>query len=278
AFVGCKSLTRICIPPTVDEIGVGAFQGCWDLVEMELCEGLRKIGDQSILYCFRVKHITLPSTITEIGVGAFSGCSSLNEVVALCKGLQRIGIRAFSGCRSLERITIPSTAVEIGDQTFQDCMSLRAIEFGEEIHHIGKAAFQGCDSLLGLEIPPNAFVIEWGEPPSCSFVGKRITAPLIREWSPAQTIISGILGILSPQRYEMIQERIDAIISQQNETMEEKVEMIRAFIDPYKMIDATTNLELAIRNADIDVRGDISFIIVKQVLRFLRSGENWVYL
>ncbi|KAL7529258.1 hypothetical protein ACHAWF_002907 [Thalassiosira exigua] len=289
AFYVCSNLVRVRFPPTVVEMGDAAFGGCRSLVEVELCEGLRNIGKQSFSHCMSLKRISVPSTVAEIGDDAFRECPALSEVTP-CEGLKMIGNMAFLGCKSLESVTFPSTVAIIGKKSFCYCRSLRAVYFGEGIHHIGAGAFGGSSSLLHLDIPPNAFVIEWGDVPNCRFV-ENFIAPSTVEVAivcaageigipAAQTIVSGKLGKLSPHSLAIVKGQMDAILGRQDETMEEKVEMIRAFIAHYKMVDATTTLELAIRKVGLDVRGeqDVESIIIRGVLPYFRSENKWVYL
>ena len=48
--------------------------------EVELNEGLQKIGRMAFVSCPSLKSIKLPSTVTEIGINAFSRCRNLREV------------------------------------------------------------------------------------------------------------------------------------------------------------------------------------------------------
>ncbi|MBR5774773.1 MAG: leucine-rich repeat domain-containing protein, partial [Bacteroidaceae bacterium] len=54
---GCSNLTSIPIPPSVTEIGKGAFKGCSSLTS-----------------------ISIPPSVTVIGDSVFSGCSSLTSI------------------------------------------------------------------------------------------------------------------------------------------------------------------------------------------------------
>ncbi|KAL7527473.1 hypothetical protein ACHAWF_002193 [Thalassiosira exigua] len=281
AFCDCKSLVQIRVPSSAAEMGDGAFARCRSLVEVELCEGLPNVGKRAFQYCASLERLTLPSTVTEIGDHAFRECTALSEVM-LCEGLRTTSKNvAFPRCGPSESVTFPSTIAIIGKNSFWGCRSLKAVEFGEGIHHIGAGAFESCGSLLGLGIPPNAFVVEWGDVPRCRFVENSIAPSIVGVESPAaQTIVSGKLGELSPHHVAILQGQIDAFLGRQDKTTEEKLEMIRTSVAHHKMVDVTTNLDLAIRKAGIDVRGkqDIESIIIGGVLPYFKSGNKWVYL
>ena len=73
------------------------MRNCSNLREVELNEGLQKIGRMAFVSCPSLKSIKLPSTVTEIGINAFSRCRNLREVT-LNDGLQKFGDSAFSNC------------------------------------------------------------------------------------------------------------------------------------------------------------------------------------
>ncbi|KAL7554631.1 hypothetical protein ACHAWF_018135 [Thalassiosira exigua] len=276
AFCDCKSLVRVRIPPTVAGIGSHAFGNCSAIVTVELCEGLRSIGRNAFECCYSLTHFALPSTVARIDSGAFRCCFSVKEVV-LREGLQKIGGWAFERCNSLISLVVLSIFLDIGNSAFCGCDSLEVVKFGDGIHHIGNKAFQFRKSLCSLGVPPNAFVIEWEGVPSCRAIEKTtISFPTRRLGNTTRTIVSGRLG----SHLCIVQEQIDAVLGRRDKATNEKREMIRAFIAHYRMVDATTTLELAIRKAGIDVRGqrDIESIIIRGVLPYFRCKHKWVYL
>jgi len=98
-----SDLESIEIPPTVKNIGFGAFFKNSNLRKVRLPEGLRLI-DQS----------------------AFNGCILLQEMV-IPTGCSHIGKRAFFGCTSLRRIVIPKSVAMIGEQAFEGCPELEVV-------------------------------------------------------------------------------------------------------------------------------------------------------
>ena len=103
-----RDVTHARIDPSVKEIDDSAFNGCEQLVEVQLSEGLEIIGYAAFAACKSLERFIVPSTVREIVAEAFSECSQLEEV-ELCEGLQKIGDWAFCGCKSLNRFKVPST-------------------------------------------------------------------------------------------------------------------------------------------------------------------------
>ncbi|KAL7532663.1 hypothetical protein ACHAWF_004205 [Thalassiosira exigua] len=270
AFCYCFSLASILLPPTVTEIGTWAFTNCPALVRIELCEGIQVIGDSAFAYC-ALKHINFPSSVTEIGQSAFVSCKALREV-ELSRGVQKIRTSAFQDCTSLEIITLLSNFTDTGRCAFRRCTSLRVVQLCEGIHHIASDSFRNCTSLCRISVPPNAFVIEWGDTPCCRLLSNS-TIPS-DGGDDERTVVSGKLGL---QLLRAVEERINEIILQQNCTMGRKLELIRDMIAHFRMLDALTSLELAIGKSGVEAH-NAEFIVINRLLPFLKSGNEWAFL
>ncbi|KAL7545257.1 hypothetical protein ACHAWF_008609 [Thalassiosira exigua] len=236
AFRNCDSLSRIDFPPRKREIGDQAFYECIGLVRVELCEGLQLIGEEAFGGSWKLEHVQFPSTVTEIGARAFADCEALRELV-FPEGDRKIGARAFLNCRSLETITFRSNITDIGQRAFDCCTSLREVQMCEGIHHIGSASFRSCAYLHSISVPPNAFLVEWGDAPSCRLLSNSIIPPGNRFGE--RTVVSGKLGGMSLNLIAEIEERINQIIRHQDRTLEKKLELLRDMIAPFRMQDAT---------------------------------------
>ena len=90
--------------------------------DVELCEGLKEIGECAFRYCIALQHFKVPSTVKVIGRAAFCDCDQLEEV-ELSEGLTMIGFAAFIRCGSLLSISIPSTVALIAGSAFKYCWS-----------------------------------------------------------------------------------------------------------------------------------------------------------
>jgi hypothetical protein len=79
-FWGCKSLTRIHIPPSVRAIGKGAFHKCTALKEVYLQEGIESIGRNAFDDCTSLLGITIPSSLQEFHKNTFTDCTLMRNV------------------------------------------------------------------------------------------------------------------------------------------------------------------------------------------------------
>lgn len=147
-----KKVKTYTVAKTVKEIGERAFDGAYYLKNVNLPEGLKKIGLRSFGDC-KIKSIKFPSTLQEIGELAFIGCkfktltfpASLKIIgksafvfdddddndakpvltsVTLNEGLEQIAAGAFSG-NALTSVTIPSTVKKLSNSAF-DCPKLKS--------------------------------------------------------------------------------------------------------------------------------------------------------
>ena len=144
AFCGCKSLKRVILPKTLQEIG--RFQDCTSLEEIVLPDGLRSIPAHTFQRCSRLKEISVPGKVEWIGGQAFASCINLRSVT-LPESIQEIGDDAFLGCISLERADLPHGLRKIGDRAFASCEKLKeaALPASLEEGSIGIFAFPaGC--------------------------------------------------------------------------------------------------------------------------------------
>ncbi len=213
AFAGCGNLTGIIIPESVKRIGggvfsdcvqlkaitipssvvsfgydyeedgekayyeYGVFSGCKRLADINLPDGLKRIGDRDFMNCVSLAKITIPSGVTSIGEYAFYSCEKLSEI-DLPDGLTSIGRDAFSYCENLTEITIPANVTTYSNfdyHYFYGCTKLTTVNFAdgmteipgilcgaeyvttvnipESVKSIGNWAFSSCENLTGITIP-----------------------------------------------------------------------------------------------------------------------------
>lgn len=65
-------LDAVLIPPTVTEIGDGAFNNCDYLESVFIPNSVKTIGDGAFFFCFNLRNVTLGNGISNIGKNVFS--------------------------------------------------------------------------------------------------------------------------------------------------------------------------------------------------------------
>ncbi len=143
AFNGCKQLTSITIPSTMETIALRAFFECTLLekVEIAMPSNITTIGESAFSNCYSLKSITIPDKVTSIETNTFYNCDGLIEVT-IPEGVTVIKKYAFDNCSNLEKVTIPSTITVIKSIAFNKCSSLKEIVYnGTNEPHIERDAF-----------------------------------------------------------------------------------------------------------------------------------------
>lgn len=144
-------IITIKLPSTLRKLG-SAFQGCDQLEEIIIPEGVTEIRDYSFQGCKSLAKAVLPSTLEKIGDSAFSGCNKLSDIDIPAK-VSTIGNTAFYDCELIKRVVVPTNVKVIEHETFEYCLSLSELVLPEGLEAIGGRAFQGCENLSAIVIP-----------------------------------------------------------------------------------------------------------------------------
>lgn len=193
AFMECKKLRNIYLPPSLNFIGQYTFRGCSSLDKIVLPDALVYIGDGAF-YCedhhkrrsipFRV---TIPPSVETIEGNPFcnntmifshnkrykvvdnvlyssdgklliSYCST-KDVFEVPDGVERIGVGAFRNS-PIRKITFPESLTIIDKEAFENAQALENVVFPNSLKEIRKNAFKWCDFKTGcVTFPPKIEII-----------------------------------------------------------------------------------------------------------------------
>ena len=183
AFQYCKSLTKIEIPGTVKKIGNWwgnvngqIFNGCSNLKEVILEEGIEEISGRAFDACSKVKEWKMPKSLKRIGPRAFqsTGVEEFNipenvESIAATfissSNLSRINVDSnnkyftsvdgilfdkdstrlikYPENRDGNSYEVPNTVKTIDANAFISCKNLQTIVIADSVEKIGDSAFDG---------------------------------------------------------------------------------------------------------------------------------------
>lgn len=166
---GCflaSGIEEFLAPPSLRQIGPGAFAYCTRLKRVELNEGLERIGveddrpDSRRSYCDRmvfqnsaIRELTIPSTVREVGDDAFL-CGRRLRVVWVQEGCAA-DVRAGAG----RSVAVFSRQTMVGDRLLWDLRALREVALPDGIQRIGCKWFSGSE-IEGVTVPASVKEIE----------------------------------------------------------------------------------------------------------------------
>jgi len=108
---GFTNLETVYINPGAYWIDNGVFRGCRKLTTVDIPDSIEKIGKKAFEGCTKLTNIVLGSNIKEIQSEAFIGCTSLKSI-AICNNEVTIASNAFSGCTALKKVYFKGTQAE----------------------------------------------------------------------------------------------------------------------------------------------------------------------
>lgn len=149
--------TEIEIPEGVEKIGDCLFSNNQTITKVDLPSSLTSIGNSAFYYCKQLTEIIIPDNVTVIGTYAFRNCYAL-ESIDLPSGLTTIGSYAFEGT-NLKEIRIPGTVTSFGTGAFA-WLGLETVYFEEGITYIGSWwIFWGLSKLTTVYLPKSVETI-----------------------------------------------------------------------------------------------------------------------
>ena len=173
AFSGGQGLEKVIIPETVESFAGSPFGMNTELTDAgpigsgcDIEFGWKEqIPDSAFSQLDSLENVQIPQGITRIGAYAFYKCTSLKSVV-IPDGVTNVGSAAFQGCTSLSHVVIPESVVSLIDGSnyegpFMGCTLLTSagpigtgcdIEFGWS-QQIPSYAFYNCYQISYLQIP-----------------------------------------------------------------------------------------------------------------------------
>lgn len=138
-LMGIEFNDRLC------EIGIGAFQNCFNLkCSIELPAGLRRLSGMAF-YKSSVQSVIINHGLYEIESDVFAYCHDL-ETITFPPTLKKIGYRAFSYCRRLREVKFPETLTAIAAYAFEHNPEIDF--YLPSSISIGSKAFMHCRSLV----------------------------------------------------------------------------------------------------------------------------------
>ena len=145
-----KFIKEVNIPDGVERIGDGAFSNCCNLEKVSLPDSV-EIIDQWAFGATGITSITIPEEVNVIKSNTFWSCKSLKSV-KLPSSLETIESKAFEKCVALEELEIPDSVEKIESGAFNYCASLKHVRLPKSLKDLGTSAFSSCN-IKSVELP-----------------------------------------------------------------------------------------------------------------------------
>ena len=140
------------LPKNATILGNYSFAFSDILENVEIHEGIKKIGKSAFYKCESIKSVIIPDSVACIENAAFAYCTVL-ENVYISKKCKTIHDLVFMGCSSLEHIELPQKIQKIKRHSFSECVSLKELKIPNMCNCIGDFSFEGCASLEYVLLP-----------------------------------------------------------------------------------------------------------------------------
>lgn len=149
------------IPNTVEHIGDSAFEGCNELIEVDIPNSVKVIGKRAFRNCIYLKEINIPDSVTTIHEKAFANCCEMRDSIIIPNSVTYIGDYAFSTCFRTLKFYLPDSLNEISTGMLYACENMKYVRMPSNVKRIKKHAF--CDSMNLQEFVIPDSVIEFDE-------------------------------------------------------------------------------------------------------------------
>lgn len=148
-YLNSIEVTDLVIPSGVENIGVGAFEGCTGIKTVEIPNGITSIGRNAFARCSAITSVKIPASLTTIEGCAFISCTSLDSIY-IPSSVTSIGGSAFAGCTSLSSAILSNGISQLGQGVFRRCANLRFATFPNTISDLSEWVFSGTSEDLNL--------------------------------------------------------------------------------------------------------------------------------
>ncbi len=157
AFLYCRDLEAITLPPELWHLGSGAFAFCPSLREIDISQCTGTIGTGIFRGDKQLQRVVWPPSQRHIPSFTFQDCTSLVEMPRSSAKLI-IDEGAFMGCTSLRHIDFHSIQ-QVGNWVFSDCTSLAAVDLSQYSGSFSTGMFEGCSFLQWVAMGDNVSAI-----------------------------------------------------------------------------------------------------------------------
>ncbi len=171
------------LPSTIKEIDAKAFFDCSMLKEINIPDGLVKIGENAFNKCYALRAIILPDDCSFAETGALQSFANNCKIISnkqpfkvvngklleyrgtksevvVPRGVKQIERTAFDRARELiTEIILPKSLTKIDIAVFENCKNLKKVQLPEKLKKIDNAVFRNCLKLETINFPDSLEIV-----------------------------------------------------------------------------------------------------------------------
>ncbi len=185
-FKNCKAVTTFTVPDGVTSaMGANMWQGCTELVTINLGKGVTSYDPQAAAQCYKLEAVnisadnaklssaagvvydkaqaklisypagkadaeyTMPATVTEVGMRTFQNVANIEKVV-FSPNVTTVGNYVFLINKKLSQVVLSGKMTKLSDNMFSNCSALNNVVVPASVTTFGSSPFNGCKSLMSL--------------------------------------------------------------------------------------------------------------------------------
>lgn len=165
-----SQIVKIVIGNEIKNIGYFAFNGCFNLEEVQMSDGIERIGVRAFGNCEKLKSFMIPKQLSVVESGFLEDCSNLLEIKVDPENKEYYAIDGvlfgkkqnsntitqeilkYPEAKEEKQYCIPDNIEVIGNSAFYGCENLEEIVIPDSLNTIGDYAFKGAKNLKQINL------------------------------------------------------------------------------------------------------------------------------
>lgn len=145
AIKGNTLIEKLVMYNNIVSIKANAFNGCINLMEIELPETIEEISNSSFYNCGYYNNVSnWGADVLYIGDYLIEAKNAIIGIYNVKDGTRLIADSAFRLCEGVTEIYLPDSVLYIGDSSFSDCTALATIRMSNNLIGVGAHSFENC--------------------------------------------------------------------------------------------------------------------------------------
>ncbi|MCH5218623.1 MAG: leucine-rich repeat domain-containing protein [Muribaculaceae bacterium] len=190
----------------VTKIGPNAFEGCKNLKNIIISEGVEVISYEAFKGCSALTEIKIPASVEYIAASVFEGCPNISSISfaegtkinGMGSGSEGIYYPPFPDCPKVKSLVIPGSARNVNfdgliglenvtilegnpdfEGSFRDCSNLTSVKLPNGLKRIPN--FEYCINLKTIELPNSITFINYRAFADCENLESITLPPSVEE-------------------------------------------------------------------------------------------------